>query len=674
MPLIAVPDQPPAVQAVVVTAPRLPPLAGDAAFSIVRLSGEAIAGQTRLDEALGQVPGVSLFRRTSSAAANPTTQGVSMRAIAPSGAGRGLVALDGVPQNDPFGGWVIWTSLPTQSIESAQVVRGAGAGPYGAGALTGVVALEELSRPDAIVADAEVGGLGQRRAAVAGTAEVGGAEVFLSASGDHSDGWIPVRAGRGAADDRLSLTDWSAAARVTAPLGRALMSVRLAGYQEERDGGLVGAGSSTRGGIASITLAAQPEADALGWRLQGWVHASDLTSTFVSVAAGRVSTTPVNNQYATPALGFGLNAALQGQAGALTYEVGADVRQTEGEVHEQFRNLGAGFTRGRVAGGRTLVAGLYGEASYVSGPWILTGGPRLDGWQSHGGHRIETNLATGAVTFQDHPADRDGLVPTGRLGVRRELGDGVALRAAGYAGFRPPTLNELYRPFRVGNDITEANGALKPERLFGVETGLSDGEGALRWNATVFLNTLKDPITNVTVGAGPGIVAGFPGAGFVPAGGVLRQRQNAGRIDAWGVEADASYALDSRLDLRAAAAYTHARVDGGGVAPQLTGLRPAQTPRLTLTAGADWRVTDRLGLSGDLRYESARFEDDQNVRGLDSAVTLNARADWRVGGGASLYAAVDNLTDAGVQTGVTADGAVSYDAPRTWRIGVSFRR
>ncbi len=175
MPAIAVPDQPPAIQTVVVTAPRLPPLAGDAAFSIVRLTSKDISGQARLDDVIGQVPGVSLFRRTSSAAANPTTQGVSMRAIAPSGAGRSLVTLDGVPQNDPFGGWVIWTSLPTDSIESAQVVRGAGAGPYGAGALTGVVALDELSRPNAIVADAEVGGLGQRRAAVAGTAEAGGA-------------------------------------------------------------------------------------------------------------------------------------------------------------------------------------------------------------------------------------------------------------------------------------------------------------------------------------------------------------------------------------------------------------------------------------------------------------------------------------------------------------------
>ena len=43
----------------------------------------------------------------------------------------------------------------------------------------------------------------------------------------------------------------------------------------------------------------------------------------------------------------------------------------------------------------------------------------------------------------------------------------VAVRAAAYRGWRLPTLNELYRPFRVGADATAANAALDPERLTG---------------------------------------------------------------------------------------------------------------------------------------------------------------------------------------------------------------
>ena len=120
---------PPTVEVVVVEAARLPPSPTDRAFAIVTVDEEAIATAPRLDEALTAVPGVQLFRRTSSNASNPTTQGMSVRSIAGSGASRTLVTLEGVPQNDPFGGWVIWSGLPPISIEQARIVRGAGAGP-----------------------------------------------------------------------------------------------------------------------------------------------------------------------------------------------------------------------------------------------------------------------------------------------------------------------------------------------------------------------------------------------------------------------------------------------------------------------------------------------------------------------------------------------------------------
>ena len=574
----------PTVETVVVTAARLPPAVGDAAFSIITLNAADLQSQTRLDDVLGQAPGVSLFRRTSSTAANPTTQGLSLRSIAGSGAGRGLVTLDGVPQNDPFGGWVIWTSLPGESLEGAQIVRGSGAGPYGAGALTGVVALDELSRPGAIQADVSAATEGGARGAVAGVAPIGKADLFLSASAENNDGWVPVRYGAGAADDKLTLQDWSLASRLQFPIGRALVAVRAAAYREDRDAGLVGAESTAKGESASITATAQPSQDELGWRLQAWVHESDLANTSVAVAAGRVATTPANNQYHTPATGWGVNAALRGEANALSWETGADVRVTSGEDQELFRYMVGNFTRNRVAGGRTIVAGAYAEASYVAGPWLWTGGVRLDGWASRDGHRVETNTANGAVTFSDFPANRSGTVPSGRLGVKRDLGEGLYLRAAGYSSFRPPTLNEIYRPFRVGNDITAANPSLDPEKLQGVEAGIGGHAMGLDWSAVGFLNRLQDAVVNVTIGVGPGTFPGFPGDP-VPAGGTLRQRQNAGVINAKGIEAEVSRTFGP-LFLRAAADYTVARVDGGAVAAQLTGLRPANTPRFTATGEA----------------------------------------------------------------------------------------
>src|SRR3954464_2541859 len=146
------PPPPPTVEVVVVYPPRLAPLGGEAAFSAVQIGPEILKTTPRLDEALKRAPGVSLFRRTSSLAANPTTQGLSLRGIAPSGAGRALVTLDGAPQNDPFGGWVIWSALPPEGIDAVNIIRGAGSGPYGAGALPGVVALQERGTTDGIAA------------------------------------------------------------------------------------------------------------------------------------------------------------------------------------------------------------------------------------------------------------------------------------------------------------------------------------------------------------------------------------------------------------------------------------------------------------------------------------------------------------------------------------------
>jgi vitamin B12 transporter len=668
--MTAAADQPPAIETVIIDAARLPPAASEPAFSVVRLNEAQIAPFDRLDVALKQVPALSLFRRTSSLGANPTTQGVSLRAIAPSGAGRSLVTLDGVPQNDPFGGWVIWSSLPPEAIEGLSVVRGAGAGPYGAGALTGVIALDE--RVAGAAASVEAGGpLGQWRVAGAGGGEVGQIGVFFGGGIEHSDGWTPVKEGAGAADVPLEFDAWNTNARIQGVIGRAVVALRVGLYEEKRSAGLVGANSEASGTTASLTAAAAPEPGALGWRLQGWLRGSNLRNTSVAVAPGRNTTTPANNQFATPAAGWGFNAAVRGTSNTFEWEAGADMRATHGETQELFRYMAGEFTRDRTAGGDTLVAGGYAEGTWLSGPLLITGGARIDWWSSTNAHRIEHNTATDAVTLDSSAPDANGTVPSARLGVKYDLNPSLYLRAAGYTGFRQPTLNELHRSFRVGNDITQANPLLKPEHLYGAEAAIGGAnENGFSWEGNVFYNVLTDAIANVTIGMGPGT---FPIEGFIPAGGTLRQRDNVGRIEVLGVEARVEKRWEM-FGIRFAANYSDAEVDGGSGAPQLTGLRPAQAPEFAATAGLDWSAPFGIGVHLDVRYESERFEDDLNTRKLDSAVTTDVMVDYELGAGVSVFAAVDNLFDSDVQTGQTADGIFSYAPPQLWRIGLAYRR
>lgn len=656
-------DGPPVpVSAVVVEAPRLAALAGQDAFSTARYDAAQLSASARLDDVLKTTPGVSLFRRTGSSAANPTIQGLSLRSVAPSGAGRALVTLDGAPQNDPFGGWVIWTALPGESLSGATIVRGAGAGPYGAGALTGVVALRERAVGGGL--SSVSGQLGQRHSwRAAGT--FGTSHLLLSASGSHTDGAYPVRAAqRGAADTPTSLEDRAIGARLQGELNRLRWAIRLGAYQEERDAGLVGARSNATGGSLTATLAGE------AWRLQLWARRSDLENTSVAVAAGRVSTTPANDQISTPATGYGLNAAWQGKTGRWSWELGGDVRAAQGVVNERFRYQAGAFTRVRQAGGRTLVGGLYAETALAQEDVSFTAGARLDGWRSYGGVRREKDALTGASSLDVLVADASGATPTARAGARQRLTGDTWWRAAVYAGFRPPTLNELHRPFRVGNDVTEANSALKPETLVGLEAGLT-GEGAVGWNLSAFYNQVQDPITNVTIGAGPGT---FPVAGFIPAGGVLRQRRNVGQINAQGLEGDVTAALSPAWTVRAAFSWTRARVDGALLAPQLSGKRPAQAPSLTLTAGARWRPIERLTLDADLRFESQRFEDDLNLRRLKPGAGLDVRAAWRLSPTSQIYLAADNVLNQNLAVGQTADGVTSYAALRTAYVGLALRR
>lgn len=650
-------------QEIVIVAPRLPEAPGEAAYSSYEIDAATIANAVRLDEALRVAPGVSLFRRTDSGVANPTTQGLSVRGIAPSGAGRALVTLDGQPLNDPFGGWVIWGQLPTETIEGATVLRGAGAGPYGAGALTGAVQLRERRGRGASVL-VEGGELGHWRASGVGEAGEGAFALMLAASAETNDGWAPVRAGRGAADTELWSDSVAGVARVQWRGDGLVFAARVGGYSEERSAGLVGAESASEGSSLSLTLA--DPGGPFAWRAQIWALESDLANSSVSVTADRSATTPANDQLATPATGWGGNAAVRWTGERSGVELGADVRAADGETQELFSFSGGAFTRSRVAGGRTLTAGAYVETWRELGPWLLSGGARFDVTRAEDGRRVERLLATGAPTLQFFPEDSETTAPTARFGVRRSLG-AMYLRGAAYAGFRPPTLNELHRPFRVGNDVTEANAALEPERLVGGDIGVGGEYARWSWDAGVFVNRLDDAIVNVTLGAGPGT---FPPGVFVPAGGAYRQRQNAGRIDAIGVEAEARGDWSDALGWRVAASYADAEVNGGEAAPVLTGLRPAQSPEWSASAGVSWRVLEATTVSADLSYESARFEDDLNSRELSVATVLGLRVEQQLTPLVAIYAALDNALDAEVETAETADGVESFGPPRALRVGV----
>jgi outer membrane receptor protein involved in Fe transport len=656
------PDTPPAVETVIVRAPRLPPSPADAAFSIIELPPEALRTATRLDDALELVPGFSLYRRVSSLGANPTTQGVSLRGIAGSAASRALVTLDGVPQNDPFGGWVIFTSLPPETIGAANVVLGAGSGPYGAGALTGVVSLETPPpRAGEWLVDGQAGALEWERGAGTGTVALGDTLATFSAAGESSNGWDPIRAGRGPADTSLTLSDWTASGRFQRDFGPAVAALRLSAYQEDRSAGTLYAGSRARGGEISLTAEADPAPSQWGWRGQLWALASDLANTSASVSVNQQTASLADNEFQTPALGLGANAEARRVWSNATLEVGADARADGGEDRETFDNIGGVLTRLRRAGGESFVGGVYAEGTERSGPLLFAADARLDDWQTFDGHDIESPATVPSDGVETRYDARGGVLPSGRAGIRYDLDGSEWLRTAVYAGFRPPTLNELFRSFRVGNNVTKANPALVPERLYGAEGGAGGSRGPFNWSVTVFYNRLDDPVTNVTLRDGPYT---DPIAGFVPVGGALLERENVGSVNAYGVEGQAQLRLSARLSLQTAFDWTHARVDGGAAAADLDGLQPAETPTTVATGFVNWNPVRRLRIVGGLRHEGRRFVDDQNQLPLAAATVVDMRIEYAASARLTVFIAADNLFDAAVEQNESITGLYSFGPPR----------
>jgi outer membrane receptor protein involved in Fe transport len=139
------------------------------------------------------VPGFSLFRRTTSRAANPTTQGAGMRGLSASGASRALVLADGVPLNDPFGGWVYWSRVPAAAVDRVEVMRGSGSDLYGADAMAGVVQVLTRKPGDVSVkVDLEGASHGTARASVFAGGSHGPWRGTASGEAFTTDGYILV--------------------------------------------------------------------------------------------------------------------------------------------------------------------------------------------------------------------------------------------------------------------------------------------------------------------------------------------------------------------------------------------------------------------------------------------------------------------------------------------------
>ncbi len=652
---------------IAVTASRAPQPAQNVPFALVTLPGDALraAPTLTLDQALRSVPGFSLFRRSDSFTANPTAQGVSLRGLGPSGASRSLVLLDGIPLTDPFGGWVSWSQVPRESLASAELVRGGGATAWGNVALGGVVQLltESTGAPAGRFA-AALGDFSTRSAELAVNQPVGSGTLQLSGRTFATDGFSLVAPeDRGSIDIPASSEHNWLSLRWRQPVGEDTeLIVAARTFEEHRNNGTPYTRNATEIHALSAELRHRQSA-VFQWTALAYGQDQSFSSTFSSVTAARDAETPASNQYDVPATAAGLawTGIWQTDTNTRT-NAGVDLRQVRGETREHFFYSAGDFTRERRAGGRQQFAGLFVlHERALASDLHANIGARVDFWRDDDGRRREFERATGATLRDDRYSARDDVEFSPSAGLVWQPAPAWRLRAAGQYAFRRPTLNELYRPFRVGNTTTESNPALATEHALNLELGADYTTGNFTWSATAFRSELRDAVANVTIARGP---VTHPVFGFLADGVTGRQKLNLDRALVQGLELAGTWTPLETLSLRASYLFDDTEVRRATVAPQLVGLQLAQVPRHSASLEATWRPLERLALTSRLRWLGRQFEDDENRLVLAAAAVVDLSIQFSVTSNVTLFATAENVGDERIETGRNALGIVNTGTPR----------
>ena len=598
------------------------------------------SGSLSVDEILRQTPGFTLFRRSGSLFANPTTQGVSLRGVGANGTSRAAVLVDGIPLNDPFGGWVYWNRVARVNISSMEVFNGGSSDVYGGGALGGVINIHTLPiRKSFATMETSYGSEDTKFVSLATGTVIGKWGLGASGQALRTAGYTIIpEADRGSIDIPAGSGDLMGTAEVSRTLGRqGNFFVRMNELGESRQNGTPLTSNDTS--IPEIDLGLDWTSSSAGsFSLRAYGTKEIFHQGFSSPGAGRNSETQADLQRAPSAqVGFA------GQwrrtfAGRHAVTGGFETHTVHGDSFERLFCTNNTFApcvgaQGELraltdAGGRqTLVAFFGQDAFHFAENWMLTIGGRVDTWSNTAGYSYTVPILGTSASSAAYP-DRRETAFSPRISLMRTFRGIAAVNFSVYRSFRAPNLNELYRGFRVGAQVTTANASLVAERLTGGEAGISltpwGGRVVLRGD--FFWSDISHPVTNVPIGTN------------------LNQRQNLGVAQARGAEFSGEVRLPKNMQLSAGYILSYSTFISAPGQPQFVGLWIPEVPRNQFNF--QWSYTDRnwtAGLQG--RFAGMQYDNLSPDYPMDGYFTLDAEISRKLFPHTEIFFGAQNLTN-----------------------------
>jgi outer membrane cobalamin receptor len=626
------------------------------------------------DDIFRQLPGFSSFRRSSSLFAHPTTAGVTLRGIRLNSTSRALVTLDGIPLNEPFGGWVYFRSVPSETLEHVKSTQGVGTQRIGPQALSG--ALQLVSRTERNSRFTLRGG--DRKTVEAGAGK-GGSTLFSNGARLHASANVQVldtdgfyildSTNRGIIDQQTASS--SGVTRLTgdylSPIGNRIQFL-VQGFVEERKNGTILSNNNTHQLIAGIRSETPLSSGSL-LDIQFSSQFSRFSNTFTSQDAERDSESLALEQFDIPARRIQSEINLHG----LFHDVlnlGLHYSFISGETNENFFFREGDPQRYRRAGGEQHFFGGILESTHILSSAISLQPVLRSTWfyNTHGLREI-ADLTSGAFLSRESFSDSSQLLLEPALTAEWELAPQWTLEVGSGLTMRAPTLNELYRPFRVRDDITAPNETLSPERLFTNEAGLYYTSESVQVNAGLFWSNLYDGIGNVSISRGEGDI--IEPCGFIPVGGICRQRRNIDRAHIFGIE----LALDTKLhrlaELSLRYLWKRSEIMHGPLG--VVGNEFPQSPPHSASATVQMRPSEKLSALMRIEFADRQFEDDQNSLTLGSLFQVHAHSSYQLTDSLRLIATLRNLFDERAEVGKTADGLITQGEPFSFLFGIEGR-
>jgi outer membrane receptor protein involved in Fe transport len=617
-----------------------------------------------LDDQLRQLPGVELFRRSSSLVANPSSQGISLRGLGSTSASRTLLTEDDVPLNDPLGGWIHWQEEPELAVQSIELMRGGASDLYGSSAIGGVVSVIPV-RPtsDKFELRSSYGGeetfddssLGQMKRGPWGVLAAGGALG--------TDGYIQeAPSQRGPVDDASNVHSQNGMLTTEHDSGPLRLFVRGSGFDELRHNGTPYQYNRTRLWRYSA-----------GGDWQGPHEASLVTRVYGSDERYRQTFSSISNlpDFGDPSCSYRcgelptrfsfvpdneLGAAAhwnQPLGAGLLIVAGADVHDVR--IWDQEQTYGSKAALTNLHDHQRDSAG-YAEAMWVRMGWTLTAAGRIDWFQNYDGREVQWNGSIWAPTSSQPPQFGQRIFDP-RVGLSRKLYDHWAVSASGFRAFRSPTPNELYRSTQVGNELTLPNGSLLSERATGWETGMATD---WRWGSirtSYFLTQVNRPISAVTTCS--------------TCSPILLVRENLGQIESRGVSVDYELTPIRWLAVDGGYQYAHATVTKNNQETELVGNWIPEVARnlATMNVRAFKPALGTLNLQG--RLSGRQFDDDANDYLLHGYFRLDAYVSHDFGKRLELFVAGENLLNRQIEDSKTP--TTTLGMPREARAGLLIR-